>query len=43
MENGNFVECNSLGKGRMVVQQTPTGSQLFALLNNTNLPRVAVT
>ena len=43
MANGVFVEGNSLGKGRMVVQQTPTGSPLFELLNDTNLPRVAVT
>ena len=41
--NGDFVECNSLGKGRMVVQQMPTGSPLFTPLNDTNLPRVAVT
>ena len=37
------VECNSLGEGRMIVQQTPTGSSLFAPLNDTDLLNMVVT
>ena len=38
-----LAECNSFGKCCMVVQQTPTESPLFELLNDTNVLRVAVT
>ena len=38
----SWIATRSLEKARMVVQQTSTGSAFFTLLNDTNLPHVAV-